>query len=195
MNAYNQESWVEQDNQLREDELIRQRESGYTTSAVDPDDDELLDDDDDLDLDDDDLDADLDETDPLGDDIDTDDDLDLDDDDLEDDDDDLDDANRITGNGVGGRDFTASTDDTDPDPSERPEQQESDNEQLGYPSEQEFQQQDNGNDASFSEQTDVTPPRTHEFPDTGSPSTDFSTRDHGRTTGRMIGHEPGTEGI
>ncbi|MDB5061030.1 MAG: hypothetical protein JWP67_873, partial [Mucilaginibacter sp.] len=53
-----------------------------------------------------------------------------------------------------------------------------------------------GADTSYSEQNDVTPPNPHEFPSVGAATkTDFASRPQGRTTGRMVGHEPGTEGI
>ncbi|CAN5284774.1 hypothetical protein BH09BAC6_BH09BAC6_30580 [soil metagenome] len=80
------------------------------------------------------------------------------------------------------------------DPNEIPEKRESEQERSGYPHEIEQEQQQQGSDASYSEQTDVTPPNQHEFPSTGPAKTDFVSRDHGRTTGRMVGHEPGTEG-
>lgn len=78
---------------------------------------------------------------------------------------------------------------------EIPEQGEADNEKQGYPHQQEVQQYDNGNDASYTEQTDVTPPSQHEFPSEGRAMTDFTPGNHGRSTGRIVGHEPGTEGI
>jgi hypothetical protein len=81
------------------------------------------------------------------------------------------------------------------EPNEIPEKRESEQEQSGYPHEVEQEQQDGGSDSSFSEQIDVTPPNQKEFPSVGNPETDFRPSDHGRTTGRMVGHEPGTEGI
>jgi hypothetical protein len=78
---------------------------------------------------------------------------------------------------------------------ETPEREQADNESQGYSQQQEVQQHNDGNDASYSEQTDVTPPREHEFPSEGRATTDFTPGNHGRTTGRMVGHEPGTEGI
>ncbi len=78
---------------------------------------------------------------------------------------------------------------------EIPEQGQADNERQGYPNQQEVQQENNGNDASYTEQIDVTPPDTKEFPSVGNATTDFTPGNHGRTTGRMVGHEPGTEGI
>jgi hypothetical protein len=59
----------------------------------------------------------------------------------------------------------------------------------------EQEQQNQGDDASFSEQNDVTPPNQKEFPSEHSIETDFSSRPQGRTTGRMVGHEPGTESL
>jgi len=76
---------------------------------------------------------------------------------------------------------------------EMPEKRESEHESLGYPHVREQEQQQGGNDASYSEQIDVTPPASHEFPSTGNAATDFRPSNHGRTTGRMVGHEPGTE--
>ena len=52
-----------------------------------------------------------------------------------------------------------------------------------------------GADATFTERNDVTPPNKKEFPSVGPAKTDFESRKQGRTTGRMVGHEPGTEGI
>jgi hypothetical protein len=78
---------------------------------------------------------------------------------------------------------------------ETPEREQVDNEQQGYSQQQEVQQHNDGNDASFSEQNDATPPNQHEFPSEGRATTDFTPGNHGRTTGRMVGHEPGTEGI
>jgi hypothetical protein len=80
-------------------------------------------------------------------------------------------------------------------PNEMPEKQESENERLEYPHETEFSQQDKGNDTRYGEQGDVTAPAPHEFPSVGNAKTDFAARRQGRTTGRMVGHEPGTEGI
>jgi hypothetical protein len=79
-------------------------------------------------------------------------------------------------------------------PNEIPEKRASEHEKSEYPREIEQEQQQGGNDASYSEQIDVTPPTPHEFPSFGNAKTDFASRKQGRTTGRMIGHEPGTEG-
>ena len=78
---------------------------------------------------------------------------------------------------------------------EIPEKRQSEQEGSGYPHQREQEQQEGGNDASYSERTDVTPPNQHEFPSVGNAETDFRPSNHGRTTGRMVGHEPGTEGI
>jgi len=67
--------------------------------------------------------------------------------------------------------------------------------ELIYPHEAETDDQTGGNDENFSERTDVTPPNKKGFPSVGPAKTDFASRPQGRTTGRMIGHEPGTEGI
>ena len=80
-------------------------------------------------------------------------------------------------------------------PNEIPEKEESEHERLEYPNETEVRQQDKGNDVRYGETGDVTPPRPHEFPSFGNAKTDFAARPQGRTTGRMVGHEPGTEGI
>ncbi|TSD66107.1 hypothetical protein FFF34_001520 [Inquilinus sp. KBS0705] len=133
-----------------------------------------------------------------GDDLDTEDDVDTEDDlDADYDETDLDDDTEGGGSnsagytsGLSGSSISGSS-----DPDEIPEQGQSGNEGTGYTQQNEQQQQQGGNDASYSEQNDVTPPNQHEFPSTGSPQTDFASRDQGRTTGRMIGHEPGTEGI
>src|SRR6185312_14206551 len=78
-------------------------------------------------------------------------------------------------------------------PDEIPEKRKSEKERSGYPHETEQGQQQSGNDASYSEQIDVTPPRQKEFPSVGNAQTDFKPSNHGRRTGRMVGHEPGTE--
>ncbi|RYU89940.1 hypothetical protein EWM62_10355 [Mucilaginibacter terrigena] len=81
-------------------------------------------------------------------------------------------------------------------PNENPEESQSNNEGTGYSQQTERDQPREGADTSFSEQNDVTPPERHEFPSEGAATkTDFASRNHGRTTGRMVGHEPGTEGI
>jgi hypothetical protein len=81
----------------------------------------------------------------------------------------------------------------DNQPDETPERQESQQEGSGYTPQREQEQQDSGNEGGFSEQVDVTPPNEHEFPSEGPGHTSFENRPHGRTTGRMVGHEPGTE--
>ncbi len=80
-------------------------------------------------------------------------------------------------------------------PNEIPEKRESEHEKSEYPNAPEQEQQQEGSDASYSEQNDVTPPNQKEFPSVGNATTDFTPNTHGRTTGRMVGHEPGTEGI
>jgi hypothetical protein len=68
-------------------------------------------------------------------------------------------------------------------------------EETIYPHESETNLQQEGADSSFTERNDVTPPNKKEFPSVGAAKTDFESRKLGRTTGRMIGHEPGTENI
>jgi hypothetical protein len=195
MLAFDQDTWTTEQEiptQLRRnagaDELERNRIS--RAAAPDPED-EDYDEDDDLDLDDDDLDYDDDEED-----------LDNDvepgyDEDLDEDDDDLDDPIRaeIDDNDELTDDDAFAEQTTSYDPDDVPGREEAADEKLGAPNEQEVRTPQEGNDASYSEQTDVTPPRQHEFPSEGSPKTDFTSRNQGRTTGRMVGHEPGTEGI
>ena len=79
-------------------------------------------------------------------------------------------------------------------PKENPGKQTS-KEEILYPHESEAAPQREGADASFTERNDVTPPNKKEFPSVGPAKTDFEARKLGRTTGRMIGHEPGTESI
>ncbi|WP_413667898.1 hypothetical protein ACEN9X_25975 [Mucilaginibacter sp. Mucisp86] len=97
--------------------------------------------------------------------------------DLESDDDDLDEIDNIADN------------------DDRPEVEKTEKERVGTHSQSEVNQPDRSADTSFSEQTDVTPPNKKEFPSQGPAKTDFESRPQGRTTGRMVGHEPGTEGI
>ncbi|SEP15341.1 hypothetical protein [Mucilaginibacter sp. OK283] len=80
-------------------------------------------------------------------------------------------------------------------PNETPEERKTRAEGVGSHSQAEVDQPDRGADTSYSEQTDVTPPNKKEFPSVGPAKTDFASRPQGRTTGRMVGHEPGTEGI
>jgi hypothetical protein len=78
---------------------------------------------------------------------------------------------------------------------EKPEVEKPEKERVGTHNQSEVDQPNRSADTSFSEQTDVTPPNKKEFPSVGPAKTDFESRPHGRTTGRMLGHEPGTEGI
>jgi len=80
-------------------------------------------------------------------------------------------------------------------PNEIPEKRESEHERLDYPQHREQEQQQSGSDASYSEQAGVTPPKPHEFPSVGNAKGDFVSKPYGRTTGRMVDHEPGTESI
>jgi hypothetical protein len=98
------------------------------------------------------------------------------------------------------RDLESDVDDLDEaddivDYDEKPEVEKPEKERVGTHSQSEVDQPNRSADTSFSEQTDVTPPNKKEFPSVGPAKTDFESRPHGRTTGRMLGHEPGTEGI
>lgn len=73
-------------------------------------------------------------------------------------------------------------------PEERPERHQTEQEGSGVAAQREQQQQDSNN-------ADVTPPNHKEFPTVGPGKVDFESRPHGRTTGRMVGHEPGTESL
>jgi hypothetical protein len=66
--------------------------------------------------------------------------------------------------------------------------------EILYPHESEANPQREGADATYTERNDVTPPNKKEFPSVGPAKTDFESRKQGRTTGRMVGHEPGIEG-
>jgi len=75
---------------------------------------------------------------------------------------------------------------------EIPKEKKSGEERPDYPNELELGQRQSGDDVSYSEERDVTPPRAHEFPSFGNAETDFvSAGRHGRKTGRMMDHEPG----
>jgi len=80
-------------------------------------------------------------------------------------------------------------------PNEIPEKGQSEHERLDYPHEREQEQQQSGSDAAYSEQAGVTPPKPREFPSLGNVKGDFVSKPYGRTTGRMVGYEPGTESI
>ncbi|MES2807213.1 MAG: hypothetical protein V4619_01220 [Bacteroidota bacterium] len=55
------------------------------------------------------------------------------------------------------------------------------------------EQQQHDNSEQFNEQSGVTPNEERNFPSEGPSRGSFADRPHGRTTGRMIGHEPETE--
>lgn len=57
------------------------------------------------------------------------------------------------------------------------------------------EQEQVNSEPSFSEKVDVTPPTHKDFPVAGPGKADFESRPQGRRTARMVGHEPGTEGI
>lgn len=121
----------------------------------------------------------------------------LEDDELEDEDyEDADMEEDTDLDGASAGSYTGTINSSLDDPNEMPEEGQSDNKGIGYSQQEEQDQPGEGADTSFSEQIDVTPPERHEFPSEGvATKTDFASRDLGRTTGRMLGHEPGTEGI
>jgi hypothetical protein len=80
-------------------------------------------------------------------------------------------------------------------PNKTTEKRKPEPERLDYPYERELELSSGDIEPSYSEQVDVTPPRPHEFPSFGNAKGDFVSRKLGRKTGRMIGHEPGTEGL
>lgn len=81
----------------------------------------------------------------------------------------------------------------DQNPNQIPEKKQPEQEKVEFPHENEYAEPSEGSDASYSEKNDVTPPERKEFPSVGPAETDFVSRPNGRTTGRMVGHEPGTE--
>ena len=64
-----------------------------------------------------------------------------------------------------------------------------------YLKEQEVIHSHDGSTDNYTEQNDVTGPDKREFPSVGHAQADFASRPTGRRTGRMVGHEPGTEGL
>jgi hypothetical protein len=79
---------------------------------------------------------------------------------------------------------------------ERSNRHQTEQEGSGVAAEREQQQQrSDGSNTSYSEKADVTPPNKKDFPTTGPSKADFESRPQGRTTGRMLGHEPGTESL
>ncbi|GAA4920660.1 hypothetical protein [Mucilaginibacter defluvii] len=207
MMTTNDMAWNDRDDQLRRENEGAYAGQEYSTSgrAVDPDEEELDEEDELAFEDEDELDSEIeddeiDDTDPLY--------------DEEDEDDDTLTAgytNTLSDDAAFNRNYDASEgsefnedkdfeahlnpESVDPDPNEIPEKEESENEGSGYTPSREYSEPQEGNDASYSEQNDVTPPEHREFPAEGPAKTDFEARPHGRTTGRMLGHEPGTEGI
>jgi hypothetical protein len=51
------------------------------------------------------------------------------------------------------------------------------------------------NSGNYSEQNDVPAAEKRGFPSVGNATTDFVSRPTGRRTGRMVGHEPGTDSL
>ena len=103
-------------------------------------------------------------------------------------------AKEKTGQVRGGKSNQKATQRDGNMPAENPGKHSS-KEEILYPHESEAAPQREGADASFTQRNDVTPPNNKEFPSVGPAKTDFEARKLGRTTGRMIGHEPGTESI
>lgn len=64
----------------------------------------------------------------------------------------------------------------------------------GYPRDTEVKSGVEG-DENYSEKNDVPAMPKREFPSVGNAETDFISRPTGRRTGRMVGHEPGTESL
>lgn len=64
----------------------------------------------------------------------------------------------------------------------------------GYPRDTELENQ-TGGDENYSEQNDVPAMPKRDFPSVGNAETDFASRPTRRHTGRMVGHEPGTESL
>lgn len=181
MAAFKDESLLERDNQYNTDEINYGR---FTDVATPDPDDDLIDDDDDLD-------SDLDD-DTLDDDTDFDDD-DFDEADLDEEDDDLEDPIAESDGDID--DDINENPEPNFSPDETPEREEAEGEDARYPDEGETRPDQNESGTNWSEQVDVTPPRPHEFPGEGNTKANFESRPHGRTTGRMISDDPGTEGI
>jgi hypothetical protein len=73
--------------------------------------------------------------------------------------------------------------------------EENEKEATGYPRESESTDLKEDGDSNYTEQNDVTGPEKRDFPSVGNAETDFASRPVTRRTGRMVGHEPGTEGL
>ncbi|MBE9585761.1 hypothetical protein IM792_14995 [Mucilaginibacter sp. JRF] len=188
MTTINDMAWDDRSDQLRQERETTYANNNYQTpgDAIDPDEDDLDEEDELLYEDEDELDNDteleeveVDNTDPLY------------DEDEDDDDDDLtanytntlsDDAafdreyDANEGNGVDeDKDFEAhlAPESVDPDPNEIPEKEESEQEGSGYKPTREYNQPQEGNDTSYTEQTGVTPPKPQEIPPEGPAKSDF----------------------
>ncbi|EHQ26066.1 hypothetical protein [Mucilaginibacter paludis] len=86
-----------------------------------------------------------------------------------------------------------------PDPNEIPEEGESGNGELDYPDDGGMEQA-NDDEVEYEENNEVEQPSETEAPDTkaatlGNLDSTFTDQSHGRTTGRMIDHEPGSNGV
>jgi hypothetical protein len=83
----------------------------------------------------------------------------------------------------------------DSKPTKFPEKTQPKKEKSGYPHEVELTNPDKSEGNNYSEQNDVPSMPKREFPSQGPAETDFVSRSTGRHTGRMVGHEPGTESL
>jgi hypothetical protein len=122
---------------------------------------------------------------------------DLEDDDLDDDDEANFDAHQVKNDKFGSLASSAQNG-GDPEPDEIPEEHESDNE-LDYPDDDKLEQ-GTDDEVSYKENTEVESPNQTEAPDEkhstlGNLDSTFTDQSHGRSSGRMIDHEPGSHGV
>jgi len=119
---------------------------------------------------------------------------DLDEDDLEDNDEANFELHQVKHDQFGSLDRSI-TNEAEPDPNETPEEQESGNEELDYPDDDNVEQAKD-DEVNYNEPNEVSQPNTStEAPDkaatVGDLDSTFTDDNHGRSTGRTIDHEPG----
>ncbi|RKR85531.1 hypothetical protein BDD43_5802 [Mucilaginibacter gracilis] len=204
MTTINQESWNDQNDQLRNDALRHERDedmrdddmtvdSRISDSRLPKHEYNLDDDEDDQNLSDDSI---------KGRDLDTDggdewdegnvSTTDLDEEDLEDNDEAMAELHEVKNDKFGS---LASSVQNGPDPDEIPEEHQADENELDYPDDDELEK-GTDNEVNYTEGTEVEAPDETEAPEKaatlGDVDSTFTDQSHGRTSGRLIDHEPGS---
>jgi hypothetical protein len=122
---------------------------------------------------------------------------DLDEDDLEDNDEANFELHQVKNDKFGSLGRSITNEAAEPDPDEIPEEHEADDDQeLDYPDDDDLEKPEN-DEVDYKEPKEVTPPSPGNKQDSkkatlGDVDESFTDQSHGRTSGRMIDHEPGS---